>query len=605
MTTETRFSTSQTRLYMKDYRKLIDLARTLGKEVLKIERAFEYAGTIYRGAARKDGSPYIAHCIEVALMLAEMDCDSDVIVAGLLHDAPDMKDCTFEEVGKRSGAEVGRIVKEAAEIKKCLFQVNVRRDENEDVISERRGKIESIALEIPNALLVAAADRIHNLRTMGSFDMSARLEAVQITNDILIPVLKESAQAYSVVDRLRDACLKAVNSAYDAIRTKYDALLMENRACLERFADYTAKEAGKWEYKEQYGVLLYFRDRSICSIYNDITVKEEDGADAGKYMNKRTVPLQDMFFIVSDQCQASPEDVFFEYYKRLHENEQAAEEKSAKNVKTERFDFTVVAFGKSKNSGHNYMVGTDLYENRWRIFCERESDFRKFRNDYGIRGLKDKREKRKNSRSSMIMVYTRSMERIEIEEDATVLDFAFKIHTDLAYGADHALINGWKDPVPLKQRIYPGDVIEIISSTASDSEEYVDKATFRWLEWVNTRRARKYLIRHLEEKEANERAKITVTDAESGRTVTLVPGASMADLCFVLNPGRALCFKEAYVGDEKKACGADRILKNMDTVRLVFGKTPNAKVSWLRYVKTDKAKLAIIDYLERKEQGPA
>ena len=148
-------------------------------------------------------------------------------------------------------------------------------------------------------------------------------------------------------------------------------------------------------------------------------------------------------------------------------------------------------------------------------------------------------------------------------------------------------------------------MIEIISSTASDSEEYVDKATFRWLEWVNTRRARKYLIRHLEEKEANERAKITVTDAESGRTVTLVPGASMADLCFVLNPGRALCFKEAYVGDEKKACGADRILKNMDTVRLVFGKTPNAKVSWLRYVKTDKAKLAIIDYLERKEQGPA
>ena len=54
MTTETRFSTSQTRLYMKDYRKLIDLARTLGKEVLKIERAFEYAGTIYRGAARKE-----------------------------------------------------------------------------------------------------------------------------------------------------------------------------------------------------------------------------------------------------------------------------------------------------------------------------------------------------------------------------------------------------------------------------------------------------------------------------------------------------------------------------------------------------------------------
>ena len=603
MTNETGFSTAQTRLYMKDYKYLIDLARRLGKEILKIERAFESASKIYRGAVRKDGSPYIAHCIEVALMLAEMDCDTDVIVAGLLHDAPDMRDCTYEEVGKFCGKEVERIVKGAAEIKKCLYQVYVRRDENEDVISERKGKIESIALEIPNALLVAAADRVHNLRTMESFDMSARLEAVQITNDILIPVIREAAQAYSVVDRLRDACLKAVNGDYDTIRTKYDELLSENRSGLERFADYAAKEAEKWEYKKQYGVQLYFRNRSICSIYNDLPVKAGNGEDAGRYMNKRTVPLQDMFFIVSDQCPASPEDVFFEFYKKLHESEQAAGEKGAKNVRTERPDFTVVAFGKSKNSGHNYMVGTDLYENRWRIFCEREGDFRKFRNDYGIRGLKDKRDKRKNSRSSMIMVYTRSMERIEIEKDATVLDFAFKIHTDLAYGADHALINGWKDPVPLNQPIYPGDVIEIISSTASDSKEYVDKSNFRWLEWVNTRRARKYLIRHLEEKEANERAKITVTDAESGRTITLVPNASLADLCFALNPGRALCFKEAYVGDEKKACGPDRILKNMDTVRLVFGKTPNAKVSWLRYVKTDKAKLAIIDYLERKEQG--
>ena len=602
MAAERKFDMAQVRQYMKRYKSLIEMARSLGKDIIEIENAYAFAENAYRGTARRDGSPYIAHSIEVALMLVEMDCGSDTIAAGLLHDTDDMTECTFEEIGKAFGENVERIVRQAAAIKICLRPDFARRGENDDVVNERRTRIESIALETPDALLLASADRIHNLRTMDAFDMRARLETVRVTNDILIPVIREAAQAYSLVDRLRDACLKAENDSYDVIRSKYERLLSESRRALDRFAAFATQEAYKWEYKKQYGVRVYFRDRSVYSIHNDLLVKAENRRDVEKHINKRTVPLQDMFFVVSDKCQEPPEDVFFEYYKKLHEGALVTGEKSAKNLKPETFGFTVVAFGKSKNSDLNYMVGADRYENRWRVFCEREEDFRKFRHDYGIRGLKERRKNRKSSSSHMIKVYTRSRERIEIEEDATVLDFAFKIHTSLAYGADHALINGWKDPVPLYERIYPGDMIEIVSSTALGSEEYVDKSTFRWLEWVNTRRARKHLIRHLEEKEARERAMITVTDKETGKSVNIVPDASLPDLCFELDPERALCFKEAFVGDESEACGPDRALKNMDIVRIVYDETPNAKLGWLRYVRTDKARQAIIDYLEEKER---
>ena len=119
---------------------------------------------------------------------------------------------------------------------------------------------------------------------------------------------------------------------------------------------------------------------------------------------------------------------------------------------------------------------------------------------------------------------------------------------------------------------------------------------------MNTRKARRDLVRHLEEKETWTRPLIMVTDADSGRRISLPYNATPVDLAFALEPGRAVFFREAVVGREKTPCGPDRALKNLDTVRLIYGEEPGARLGWLRHVQTEKAKNALIDYLESRDQ---
>ena len=106
----------------------------------------------------------------------------------------------------------------------------------------------------------------------------------------------------------------------------------------------------------------------------------------------------------------------------------------------------------------------------------------------------------------MITVYTRKNEKLEIEQGATVLDFAFHIHSELAFGAKYAYLNGQKDKIPLHVRLNHGDKVEIISSTAKDREDepYIEHAEIRWEEWVVTKKARKALTRYLEERIGRE-----------------------------------------------------------------------------------------------------
>lgn len=593
------FTTPEVRQYLKRYNKLKETARKYGQDIHMIERAFSFMESACRGYRRKDGSPYTVNCVEIGMILAEMNCDSKMIAAGLLHDVMELKRDSAAEIRRLLGDEVEQILAAGADMEECLSCGSLGIQDPEEA-KERRNRVESIALETGGVVLfVISAVRVHNLLNMGPEDSGRRIEAANITRELLIPVVRDVVQAYSLTDRLRDACLKAENEEnYMNIRTQYDWMASYNRSCIERFAAFAQRELNKWSDTGKYAAQLFFRDRSVNSIYNDILAKADKGGEIIKHMNKRTVPLQDIFFVVKDDCPQAPEDVFLEFYTKLHEGVFPAE---GKKRFPETFSFTAVALKKSVNSGLNYIVCEDCYDNRWRVFCEHKSDFRNYRHDYGVEEFKKKMKTPSKPPVPMMVVYTRSMEIVKIEEGATVLDFAFKIHSGLAYGAKYAYINGRKERVFLYERLNPGDKVEIISSTSVDSQEVVDNSTVRWLNWVHTRKAYRKLIRHLEEREIKARPLIMVTDAESGESVSIVGGAVPLDLAFLLDPERALCFREAYLGREKQPCEIGRRLNYNDRVRIIYGDEPGAGVEWLRYVQTEKARNALIDYLQTKE----
>ena len=603
----TVFNTEDKALCLRALKKLKKICRVNGKDILLVEKAYSFAYDKHDGVFRKDGSPYITHCLEVAYILADMDRSNEEIAAGILHDTVEDTDVTKDDISRHFGPQVARIVEAVTNIEPYLPEDCELQKEDIDELSDNK-LLDEILMGCPEALYVKVADRLHNLSTMSAVDHKRRIDKANDTRAVLIPLVRELAHAYSLADRLEDACLQAEQpEEYLRISEKYQGFLRENREHLPRVGAYMVHSLSGETGSRIYVVDCCFRERSIYSLHNDLIALTENKAELLEQFTVRKVPLLDVFFVVRDDCVMQPEQVFYDLYEVLRTGVYFPE---SKYMKREKFDLTIVGFGKSPNSSLQYFVAADCYDIRYRIFCERERDYKEYLHGYGIQQI---RENGRNIQVNdgapsstfvpMITVYTRKQEKVQIEQGATVLDFAFHLHPKLAFGAKYAYLNGQWDKIPLRTKLNHGDTVEIISSTANDrpaDEPYEEHAELRWEEWVNTKKARKALTRYLEEQEGRNTPLIMALDVESGKNYSLSFGAVPLDLAFTIDPERALRFKCAYINKSKVPCAIDRGLDYSDKVKIEYGDKPAPSFEWLRHVKTDAARNALIDYFADK-----
>lgn len=595
------FTQEDKSLCLKRFRKLLEECRVKGKDIHLIERAYDYAYDKHDGVWRKDGTPYITHCIEVAILLAEMDRSDAAIAAGLLHDTIEDTDVRIGDIVRSFGEEVAEIVEAVTNIEPYLpDDCELQKDEIDSLSDERL--IKMIVQRCPEALFVKVADRLHNLSTMKCIDNKRRVEKVNDTRDVLIPLVREVAHAYSLADRLEDACLSAEQpDDYDRIRKKYKAYLKENGKNIEKVGAYMAHTLSGGVGSRAFVADCCFRERSIYSIHNDLIALSDRKEDLIENFTLINVPLMDIFFVVKDDCKVEPEQVFLDLYEDIRSGTYEPDNKSEGPME---FELTIVAFGRSVNSSLQYMIAADCFDVHYRVFCERERDYKEYLHGLGTQKILERGRTMQGSMGvPMITVYTRKNEKVQIDQGATVLDFAFHIHPKLAFGAKYAYLNRQRDKIPLYVRLNHGDTVEIVSSTAKDrgeDEPYVEHAELRWEEWVITKKARKALTRYLEERVGREVPLIMVMDAQSGQNYSLVYNATPFDLAVAVDPVRALCFKEAYLNKSKVPCSFDRALQYQDKVRIVYGEEPGPDFQWLRSVRTDEARNVLIDYFAPK-----
>lgn len=601
------FTAADKEICLKLLRKLKRLSRLWGKDILLMERAYAFAYDKHNGVRRKDGNPYITHCLEVACLLAEMDRSDEEIAAGILHDTVEDTDVTTAELARHFNQKVARIVEAVTNIEPYLDDDCELQKEEIDELSVRK-LIESILIDCPEALYVKVADRLHNLSTMGVIDNKRRIEKVNDTRAVLIPLVRELAHAYSLADRLEDACLQAEQpEEYRKISERYLKFRRENDRHLKRVGKYMIHSLSGDSGSREFVTDCCFRDRSIYSVHNDLVALSANKEEFLERFTTRNIPLIDIFFVVKDECKMEPEQVFLDLYEDLRCGIYTPEQKTER---PEEFDFTIVGFGTSANSQLRYFVAADCCDLRYRVFCEREKNYKEYLHGYGIQQLRENgrniqvnRGEPSNTFVPMITIYTRKQEKVLIEQGATVLDFAFHLHPKLAFGAKYAYLNNnYKEKVPIYERLNHGDTVDIISSTAKDrpeNEPYREHAEIRWEEWVNTKKARKALTRYLEEKEGRNAPLIMVFDVTSGKNFSLGYDAVPLDLAFAIDPERALCFKEAFINKSKMACRLDRKLEYSDRVKIVYNEEPCPKFEWLRYVKTEGARNALIEYYSK------
>ena len=147
-----------------------------------LERAFVYAAGAHRGQKRKSGEPFIAHPIEVAIILADLRMDLETLQAALLHDTIEDTKVTEEEVIELFGESVARLVEGVTKI---------TRIEVESLSDEQAATIRKMFVAMNQdirVVVIKLADRLHNMRTLGSLREDRRIFKARETLEIYAPI---------------------------------------------------------------------------------------------------------------------------------------------------------------------------------------------------------------------------------------------------------------------------------------------------------------------------------------------------------------------------------------------------------------------------------
>jgi GTP pyrophosphokinase len=147
-----------------------------------IRKAYEFSLKHHRGQTRASGEPYLVHPLEVAVVLADMKLDSTAIAAGLLHDAIEDTEVTHEDVRREFGDQVVHIVEGVTKIDKIDF---ASREERQ---AENVRKMVLAMVDDIRVVLIKLADRLHNMRTLQHLPEERRQNVAKETLEIYAPL---------------------------------------------------------------------------------------------------------------------------------------------------------------------------------------------------------------------------------------------------------------------------------------------------------------------------------------------------------------------------------------------------------------------------------
>ncbi|MBB5318792.1 RelA/SpoT family protein [Tunturibacter empetritectus] len=182
----------------------------------------------HEGQKRASGEPYIIHPLEVAQVLAELKMDSTAIAAGLLHDAVEDTDVTSAEIAKRFGDQVAHIVEGVTKLEKIKFA------NREDHQAENIRKMLLAMVTDVRVVIIKLADRLHNMRTLEHLKPEKQQKIARETLDIYAPLAHRLGMG-KLRGELEDLAFRYTDPyAYEQVSTEVDALRGKGEEFLQK-----------------------------------------------------------------------------------------------------------------------------------------------------------------------------------------------------------------------------------------------------------------------------------------------------------------------------------------------------------------------------------
>ena len=476
-------------LALAAYGKLEDeLAAYLDEDqVDRIHRAFELGDEAHVGQTRKSGEPYITHPLAVATILAEMRLDEQTICAAILHDVLEDTDISRETISREFGETVADLVDGVTKLDKLHF-----RDRQEAAAESFRKMLLAMARDL-RVILIKLADRLHNMRTIGSMSGDSRRRIARETLEVYAPIAQRLGMNH-VKAELQDLGFKAMNPFRHAVLTKRIASQPVVRR--EAMAKLEAQIAQKLT-NEGLSARVMGRVKSPFSIYSKMRSEHKTLEQVLDVFGFRVVVqnvMQCYHVLGAVHALYKPFDARFRDfiaipkangYQSLHTVLFGPYGAPVEiQIRTEEMDLIaergIAAHWVYKHGGdapnsaqsraHTWI--SNLLESQQVAGSSLE-----FLDNVKVDLFPDE-----------VYVFTPKGDILALPRNSTVLDFAYAVHTDVG---NHA-VTGYVDKknAPLHSKLASGQKIEIVTAKSS-----MPKAD--WLEFVATSKARTAIRHHL------------------------------------------------------------------------------------------------------------
>jgi GTP diphosphokinase / guanosine-3',5'-bis(diphosphate) 3'-diphosphatase len=460
-----------------------------------IRKAWEFCLEHHSGQLRASGEPYVLHPLEVAQVLAEMELDSTAIAAGLLHDAVEDTPVTTEDVTEQFGEQVAHIVEGVTKIDKIQFA------NREDRQAENVRKMLLSMVSDVRVVLIKLADRLHNMRTLEHLQPDRQQGIARETLDIYAPLAHRLGMgklrgeledlAFRYVDPLG---YDQVSSAVEAQREEGEEFLAGVEALIEeRLRENNIKAKVEWRIKRLYSIYQKVQNQHVTvdQVYDLLAIRvitttvQDCYAVFGLVHSLwRPVPGRIKDFIAMPRpnlYQSLHTTVMgngghqFEVQIRTEEMHRVAEEGIAAHWKYKAGGSPVSARDEQRLAWVRQLV-------EW----QREmTDPNEFLSTLKIDLYPEE-----------VYTFTPKGKVVVLPKDATPIDFAYSIHTEVGNTCVGAKVNG--RIVPLRAKLRNGDIVEVVTQTGHTPSR-------DWLTVAKSSRARNK-IKHWLHEHQRERA---------------------------------------------------------------------------------------------------
>ena len=424
-------------------------------------KALNFGHTLHDGQKRISGEPYFIHPIAVGNILMDYNLDKESVSAGFLHDVLEDTPITYAELKKEFGSDVADLVNGVSKVSSIKY-----RDTGEQNIESLRKMFLAMGKDI-RAIIIKLADRLHNMRTLGSTSHEQQIRVSLTTFDIYVPIAERLGLS-AIKGEMEDLAFMYLHpEEYQRVTAHLNETYFKRQKDLDKVHSDLEKMLDELQvsgevysrYKRKYSIYKKYVAKGIDQIFDILAhrvivnnikdcyvilgeVHNRWKPVAGRIKDYIAAPKPNGYQSLHTTL-LTEDGIPFEIQIRTKEMHQLCE-------------YGVAAHWKYK-SKTDKVTDFDIKLNFLRQLMEESKDIADSNTFVSIA--------KSDFYSSEIFVFTPNYKVIQLPEKSTPIDFAYAIHSDLGNKCVGAKVNG--KMAPIYSHLKSGDIVEIVTSANS------------------------------------------------------------------------------------------------------------------------------------------